>query len=101
MEQELLSQRVTKDEVLSALRSSGAEDLADVDAVVLETDCSMSVLKGRSEPAPSPTLASVTSAVSEADMTVESPGIGHAPALREDGPHLGGSLGRRPPVASR
>jgi hypothetical protein len=34
-------------EVLLALRSSGAGDLADVDAVVLETDGSMSVLKSR------------------------------------------------------
>lgn len=61
LEQALVAQRVTKDEVLSALRSSGAGDLADVDAVVLETDGSMSVLKSRSEAAHSPTLASVTS----------------------------------------
>lgn len=60
LEQALVAQRVTKDEVLSALRSSGAGDLADVDAAVLETDGSMSVLKGRSEAARSPTLASVT-----------------------------------------
>jgi uncharacterized membrane protein YcaP (DUF421 family) len=61
LEQALVAQRVTKDEVLSALRSSGAGDLADVDAVVLETDGSMSVLESRSEAAHSPTLASVTS----------------------------------------
>ncbi|ACK84182.1 DUF421 domain-containing protein [Methylorubrum extorquens] len=61
LEQALVAQRVTKDEVLLALRSSGAGDLADVDAVVLETDGSMSVLKSRSEAAHSPTLASVTS----------------------------------------
>lgn len=61
LEQALVAQRVTKDEVLSALRSSGAGDLADVDAVVLETDGSMSVLKSRSQAARSPTLASVTS----------------------------------------
>ncbi|MEG9500709.1 MAG: DUF421 domain-containing protein [Methylorubrum extorquens] len=61
LEQALVGQRVTKDEVLLALRSSGAGDLADVDAVVLETDGSMSVLKSRSEAAHSPTLASVTS----------------------------------------
>jgi len=60
LEQALLAQRLTKDEVLSALRSSGAVDLTDVDAVVLETDGSMSVLKDRSELARSPTLANVT-----------------------------------------
>lgn len=61
LERAMVAQRITRDEVLSALRSSGAGDLADVDAVVLETDGSMSVLKGRSEPARSPTLANVTS----------------------------------------
>lgn len=59
LEQALRSQRVTKDEVLSAIRSSGASDLAGIDAVVLETDGSMSVLKGKSTPVGSSTLVNV------------------------------------------
>ncbi|TXN33554.1 YetF domain-containing protein [Methylobacterium sp. WL19] len=59
LEQALRTQRVTKDEVLSALRSSGAGDLAVVDAVVLETDDSMSVLKGQSGTPETTTLANV------------------------------------------
>ena len=47
LSQALRSQRVTQDEVLSALRSSGVSNLSDVVAVVLETDGSMSVLKGQ------------------------------------------------------
>lgn len=59
LEQALRAQRVTKDEVFSALRSSGAGDLALVDAVVLETDGSMSVLKGQSGTPETTTLANV------------------------------------------
>lgn len=59
LEHALRTQRVTKDEVLSALRSSGAGDLAVVDAVVLETDGSMSVLKGQSGTPETTTLANV------------------------------------------
>jgi len=59
LEQALRAQRVTKDEVFSALRSSGAGDLAVVDAVVLETDGSMSVLKGQSGTPETTTLANV------------------------------------------
>jgi len=60
LEQALAAQRVTKDDVLSALRSSGAGDLTEINAVVLETDGSMSVLKGPSEPVGSSTLVNVT-----------------------------------------
>lgn len=60
LEQALAAQRVTKDDVLSALRCSGAGDLTEINAVVLETDGSMSVLKGPSEPVGSSTLVNVT-----------------------------------------
>jgi uncharacterized membrane protein YcaP (DUF421 family) len=41
--------RVTQDEVRSAIRSSGHADVATVEAVILETDGSLSVVKSRSE----------------------------------------------------
>lgn len=41
--------RVTQDEVRSAIRSSGCEDVSTVGAVVLETDGSLSVVKRYSE----------------------------------------------------
>jgi uncharacterized membrane protein YcaP (DUF421 family) len=41
----LRDQRVTRDEVLAALRSSGIADLEQVGAVVLETDGSLSVIR--------------------------------------------------------
>lgn len=41
--------RVTQDEVLSAIRSSGLADVNDVEAVVLETDGSLSVVKQQAE----------------------------------------------------
>lgn len=40
------SQRITRDEVMAALRSNGVPDAADVAAVVLETDGTMAVIKG-------------------------------------------------------
>ena len=52
----LRSQRVTRDEVLSVLRSQGESDVAAVDAVVLETDGSMSVLTSPLDRASRPTL---------------------------------------------
>ena len=52
----LRSQRVTRDEVLSVLRSQGVSDVAKVHAVVLETDGSMSVLKESLHRAALPTL---------------------------------------------
>jgi uncharacterized membrane protein YcaP (DUF421 family) len=42
-------QRMTRDDVLSALRSEGFDDLSQVAAVVLETDGSISVLESLSE----------------------------------------------------
>ena len=41
--------RVTQDEVLSAIRSSGLSDVTRVEAVVLETDGSLSVVKRQAE----------------------------------------------------
>ncbi|WP_237480721.1 DUF421 domain-containing protein [Lichenibacterium dinghuense] len=52
----LRSQRVTRDEVLSVLRSQGVSDVAEVHAVVLETDGSMSVLQESLRRAAQPTL---------------------------------------------
>jgi uncharacterized membrane protein YcaP (DUF421 family) len=40
----LRAERVTRDEILAAIRSSGIDDVAQVGAVVLETDGSLSVL---------------------------------------------------------
>ncbi|MEE7494746.1 DUF421 domain-containing protein [Methylobacterium oryzae] len=42
-------QRMTRDDVLSALRSEGLDDLSQAAAVVLETDGSISVLKSLSD----------------------------------------------------
>lgn len=58
LEGPLRSQRVTRDEVLSALPSQGESDVAGVDAVVLETDGSMSVLTSALDQATRPTLKS-------------------------------------------
>ena len=55
----LRSQRVTRDEVLAALRADGTADLAAVAAVVLETDGSVSILSEGGEGASASTLASV------------------------------------------
>ncbi|MEH6691691.1 MAG: YetF domain-containing protein [Pseudorhizobium pelagicum] len=40
----LLDQRLTEDEVLSAVRSQGLDDLDQVEAVILESDGSLSVI---------------------------------------------------------
>lgn len=53
------SQRITRDEVMAALRSNGVPDAADVAAVVLETDGTMAVIKGADHDAREPTLAYV------------------------------------------
>jgi len=45
----MLRQRMTRDDVLSALRSEGLDDLSQAAAVVLETDGSISVLKSLSD----------------------------------------------------
>lgn len=42
-------QRMTRDDVLSALRTEGLDDLSQASAVVLETDGSISVLKTLSD----------------------------------------------------
>ena len=52
----LKAQRVTRDEVRSALRSGGVTDMEKVHAVVMETDGSMSVLQDRLDRAALPTL---------------------------------------------
>ncbi|GJD75326.1 DUF421 domain-containing protein [Methylobacterium goesingense] len=48
VESAMRRQRLTRDDVLSALRSEGLDDLSQVAAVVLETDGSISVLKSLS-----------------------------------------------------
>lgn len=58
----LRSQRVTRDEVISVLRSQGESDIANVEAVVLETDGSMSVLTNALDRASRPTLNSPATA---------------------------------------
>ncbi|MBP0443825.1 DUF421 domain-containing protein [Roseomonas sp. SSH11] len=45
LEGSLREQRVTREEILASLRGAGAAEPADVAAVVLETDGSMSVIK--------------------------------------------------------
>jgi uncharacterized membrane protein YcaP (DUF421 family) len=47
------SQRVTRDEVLAALRNAGVSDLAQAGAVVLETDGSLSVIRAEAVTGPS------------------------------------------------
>jgi len=54
----LLAERVTTEEIYAAVRAAGIVDLADVDAVVLETDSSFSVLP-RSGQDRTPTLTNV------------------------------------------
>lgn len=55
----LRDERVTRDEVLAALRSSGVADAADVAAVVLETDGSLNVMRD-APPAGASTLEGVS-----------------------------------------
>ena len=54
------AQRVTRDEVLSALRAAGRADADGVGAVVLETDGSLSVLDARAGRAAHPTLSAAS-----------------------------------------
>ena len=61
----LQSQRVTRDEVISMLRSQGACDIETVHAVVLETDGSMSVLANALDRASRPTLQGLTAGPAE------------------------------------
>lgn len=46
----LRSERVTKEEILAAVRGNGIAKLSAVDAVVLETDGSFSVVSGADSP---------------------------------------------------
>lgn len=46
LEPQLKAERVTREEVLAAVRAQGRSDLAGVEAVVLETDGSISVVAG-------------------------------------------------------
>ncbi|HSK11500.1 MAG TPA: YetF domain-containing protein [Vicinamibacterales bacterium] len=55
----LQRERVASDEVLSAVRSSGIAQLDDIEAVVLETDGSMSVVQRASGPESRSSLAGV------------------------------------------
>lgn len=54
------AQRLTREEVMSALRSNGVADAAAVAAVVLETDGSIAVIKGADQDPAKPTLATVS-----------------------------------------
>ncbi|GGK31964.1 DUF421 domain-containing protein [Salinarimonas ramus] len=68
LEDALRKERVSREEVLAVVRSSGATDLTDVGAVILETDGSFSVLS--SAPAPDAgrsTLATVETPTDGAD----------------------------------
>jgi len=58
LDEALLKERVTRAEIYAAVRAQGVADLADVEAVVLETDGSFTTLK-RSSPLESSTLESV------------------------------------------
>ncbi len=53
-------ERVTEDEILAALRSQGVAAMEDVEAVVLETDSSFSVVVGSPSGESSSTLANVS-----------------------------------------
>ena len=52
LDDRLHSERVTREEVLSAVRAAGVSDLSEVSAVVLEPDGGLSVLPGRGTPSP-------------------------------------------------
>jgi len=55
----LRAQRITREEVFAALRSNGVADAADVAAVVLETDGSITVIREAAPDSAKPTLDSV------------------------------------------
>ena len=52
LDDKLVKERVTRDEVLSAVRSAGVKDLSEVSAVVLEADGTLTVLSGRGNDSP-------------------------------------------------
>ena len=55
----MLRERISEDEVLSAMRTSGYADVEDVRTVVLETDGSFSVIPHPDEPPQKPTVRDV------------------------------------------
>jgi uncharacterized membrane protein YcaP (DUF421 family) len=59
LDRPLREQRITREEVLAAIRSAGISDAMAVAAVVLETDGSMSVIRGSSDGPCKPTLDTV------------------------------------------
>jgi uncharacterized membrane protein YcaP (DUF421 family) len=63
IESALRTSRVTRDEILAAIRASGLSDLSSARAVVLETDASFSVV-GRND---SPAQSSLTNVRHETD----------------------------------
>ncbi|WP_349369218.1 YetF domain-containing protein [Salinarimonas sp.] len=63
LEDALRAERVSREEILAVARSSGATDLSEVGAVILETDGSLSVLSKPPEPqARTSTLTTVSDA---------------------------------------
>lgn len=42
----MMRQRITEDEIMSAVRSNGSQGLDEVEAVVLESDGALSIIKG-------------------------------------------------------
>ena len=52
LDDRLVKERVTRDEVLKSVRSSGVKDLSEVSAVVLEPDGTLTVLPGRGTESP-------------------------------------------------
>ena len=52
LDDKLRAERVTRDEVLSAVRAAGVTDLSNVSAVVLEPDGQLTVLPGRGTDSP-------------------------------------------------
>jgi uncharacterized membrane protein YcaP (DUF421 family) len=53
------AQRITRDEVMAALRSNGLMDASQAAAVVLKTDGTIAVITGAEQEATKPTLATV------------------------------------------
>jgi uncharacterized membrane protein YcaP (DUF421 family) len=64
------AQRVTEDEILSAAREEGVADMGEVEAVVLETNGSFSVVHD-GKPERSPTLRDVPGATARAEHAAE------------------------------
>jgi uncharacterized membrane protein YcaP (DUF421 family) len=73
---QMRSQRVTKEEILAAMRQQGMTEPSEVDAVVIETEGSLSVLKQS---------AATREALAELGVEV-SDELGETAALRIDGP---------------